>query len=254
MNEQNAPSEGVKQPVMQAVDLTPRPGQSDVDIKAWMDAERPSTKSNMLARKYAGAIYKTKPSREDDPAGEAAWREALTNLQKEVLAAAKRQKAADPKVQAAAKRRRAADTDYQQQLVRQRVEYRGRIEVDEGREVRGYRRGAKLTADEKKAERKARNDELRARIREELMAGRNPFTPEARPNSMRHHANYAVCRWLLQHGDLDPANGKFVHDFSEHMDVPLDEARKLIAGAVELLRTAKAISKKGDLIYLRCAP
>lgn len=258
MEEQNYPAEEVqRQAKPMAIDLTPRPGQSSAEVKAWMDSMRPSTKSNMLARSYAREIYKTKPDRHSDPAAEAAWYAALTEFQRKVLKAAAQQRNADPKVREAEKKRRAADPQYQRQLKRKRKDYGDRIEAEEGRSVREYRRGAKPTQEQTQDESNARNETMRARIRDELAADRNPFDPDSLDNVKasfdavaRLQMKYLICAKLLDPGVFDTANDPEAAGWAKQSGISAAELNKLIDSAIEALRTAKAISRRGSKIYL----
>lgn len=243
--------------VASARTYTPFSGQPDADVVAWFRAKYPKGLTPMSARAYSAALYNNDkpPSQDDDLAGYNAWYDRLTSYQRKVLEIAKRQKSVDPAVIAKRKARRNADPYYQAQLETQRAQYAAMVEAGNDRPVRSYRRGAKLTDDEKKVERRERNENLRARIRSALAVGRNPFEFEfdtvETTKDKRRLTNYEVCARLLEVGEFDPADNAQIVALSDSVDVPHDEARKMIAGAVEMLRTAKAISKSGGKIRLR---
>ncbi|MDT1064371.1 hypothetical protein RM190_21095 [Paracoccus sp. CPCC 101403] len=240
-------------------DLTPLPGQSDADIEAWIKWKYPAGPDSKTARTYAGELYRTRPSRDDDPKGESEWYGLLTDGQRKILAESKQQKDADPVVKAARKAARKADPEYQRQLVQKRVEYATKIQDEEGRHVRAYRKG--VMADTKKSERKARNEQRRARIREALSLRRNPFDvykfdgcDVSAETDLRNTINHIVCRQLLKNGEFDPQCDPVIDaeivPLADDIDLSDEEMNKMIAGAVETLRTAGAIRRSGGKVFL----
>ncbi|WP_147435500.1 hypothetical protein [Paenirhodobacter hankyongi] len=219
-------------------------GQPDAETLTWFRAKYPNGITAKSSRAYARELYKTKPDREEDPAGEQDWYSSLTDFQEKLLADANRQKRTDPKVKAARARARAADPEYQTKLAKTRMEYADRAEA-EGREVRSYRRNVTLTPDQKKTERNERNEKRREHIRTAIGRGQNPFAPS------KQHVAFMVCARLLEMGRFDPINDPVVSDLAQKLSITEDAVRKLVGGAIETLRTAKAIRKDGAVIVLR---
>lgn len=74
----------------QAYKIEPYPGQSDREVRAWIKWKYPNGVTKMTCGAYAAELYKTKPDRGEDPAGEQVWYSGLTELQKKLLAKSKR--------------------------------------------------------------------------------------------------------------------------------------------------------------------
>lgn len=265
MNTTNPPTT----PAIPAVrDLTPRPGQSADEIKEWMRARARSNPGaiSMLYRDYYGELVKTRPTKDNGDPAYHAWYASLTPAQKKAGEIAKQQKDADPKVQAQRKReaerdkqRRAVDPEYQAALAKKRVDYASR----KGSPARAYRKGADALAPKEWAKRS------RASVREELMMGRNPYPADkydGRPDCEikqdtrdRHMTRHVVCQHFLDSTSIDMSNKAEVVDLigkvrAVTVTPPGDDddiyALSLTLGALETLRTAKALQKKGDVYRL----
>ncbi|MCT4332633.1 hypothetical protein MU516_07100 [Paracoccus sp. YLB-12] len=270
-----SPTQGATPPF----DLTPRSGQTDAEIAAWMKWKFPDGITPMSARIYWGAVMNTKPRDEDSPEGHE-WVSSLTEFQRKIAKTASRQKEADPKVQAKRKAKRKADRikraadpnyqpEYQQVLAAKKAAYAAEIEAKEGREVRPYVHGRTLTVAERKAERKRATDKVNAGIRDDLASGRNPFSiapyedfHAAQKSSWEKMMGTAtrqyLCDRLIANGEFNIADADLVRGVRAFCakvewcsDQPDDHsARDLIGRAVNSLRAAGAISKKGDVVSL----
>lgn len=118
------------------IDLTPRAGQSNSEIDAWMKGQNRS--EDVAVRLYAVALYKTKP--DTGAAAEFAWLDSLTDYQHYILNAARRAK--------------------------ERVQYAKR----KGAPVRSYRRGAELSPEQKREEARLRKQKQREREKQNAAA------------------------------------------------------------------------------------
>ena len=242
--------------------FTPNAGQTDADVAAWFKLKYPEGVTEKSSRAYTTELYKSRPRQAEDLKGYNAWYSDLTDRQRGIMADAKRRSDADPVNIAKRKARRDADPYYQKQLKKQRQEYSDEITTKENRKVRSYRRNENLTDEEKKdrarAERRERNDKLREHIRDELAAGRNPFDQKKFDDmnsdddkEARHSAKWSLCDGLLKSDGFDTINDPRIVELAELHDLSIEDAHRLIRGAVEVLRTAKAIRKNGDTLRLR---
>lgn len=281
MTTNTSPTQGAAPPF----DLTPRPGQADAEIAAWMGWKFPNGLTNKSSRAYYGALVKGRPrDKTSDEYRE--WMNGLTETQRGIAEDAHRQKDADPKVQAARKKqraarkaelaadkiRRAADPNYQPEYQAELEEKRAAYAATQGREIRPYRRDGKvLTEAERKAEKKRATDKVNAGIRDDLASGRNPFSI-ARYDRIDYAAlqrtswakmlgtavRQYLCDRLIANGEFNMADADLVQGVRAFCakvewcsDQPDDErARDLIGRAVNSLRAAGAISKKGDVVSL----
>ena len=206
--------------------LDPRPGQPDAEVLLWFNSKYPTGRTNKSHGAYAAQLYKTRPKNDGDPAGPHwTWCDDLTPLQKEILRYSTYIRQTDPERRAEQKRKADKNPFAIKRREEQRIAYQQKIEA-EGKTVRSYRRdGTKPDKETLAAEKKARTNADRQRIRNCLAAGENPFEPG--------NAKFDLCRILLERGacalDLD------------------DPATKT---AFEALRVAKAVSRKGDVVSL----
>lgn len=257
--------------------LTPYPGQPDAEVDMWFRANYPSGRNEMSERKYAGALYNNpadpKPDRDDDPAAEKAWYERLTEYQERILSTARARKAADPKVIAKRKKDLANWPEYQETLAQKRKDYAAE-QAAKGLSVRPYRRRTtKPDAATLKAEQIARNEGIRAGIRNSLIAKENPFKPrdltEKPPEDLgsklsvwddrdeylekwetkkrTDYLKHQVCEVLLKDGQFTMSG---FADEAWLNEVTDEEAEAAFKSVVGILRVAKAISRKGDTIRL----
>ncbi|WP_299360375.1 hypothetical protein [uncultured Paracoccus sp.] len=215
--------------------LQPHSGQSDADVNRWFRNKYPGGLTNKSPGAYAAELYKSKPNRDDYSAADwedvyTGWYESLTDLQKKILGIPKRNRQNDPERKAKEKAKRARNPEYQRELAEKRQIYA----ATKSDPVRPYRRSVKVTAEQRRAERKDRNDIARQNIRDALASGRNPFTNED-PQSFK----WLIADRLLREGSFNMA----AEELSEHA---VDVRR-----AYEALRVAKAVSRKGDTITLR---
>ena len=73
----------------------PQPGQTIAEIEAWANAKFPGGKPHEWERKYAWALYRSKPKRDENPAGEQDWFNSLHPDQTKVLEISHLQKKAE---------------------------------------------------------------------------------------------------------------------------------------------------------------
>lgn len=231
----------------------PLAGDCETKVDAWMAAHYPEGLTSKSAGAYARALYETQPDADRDIAGHHAWYGKLSDAQRAVLAQAKKNSDLDPARQALRKKQRDNDPEYQAALVKKREQYRHEAAA-EGRNVRSYRRGGEVDSVTVRAERKARNVELRARIAESLANSRNPYADDAgdpvetRYGEFRDAVNYTLSQRLIDVGvfdlDVDPALEATANAFG----ISVADARQEFLKAMETLRVAKAITKRGAKI------
>lgn len=207
------------------IDLTPRAGQPDADVDAWLKTQNRS--EGVAARLYARELYK---ERDNLNSSHGDWYDRLTARQRGLLDLAREERRAEFRKTPA----------YEADKARWREHYRQKAEAA-GREVRRYQHGR--SKDEVRLDRKQRNEKMRAHIRGELAAGRNPF-----PNEGQHKAKHLICETLLREGCFAPT--LTATEIAKACGVSLSDAHPLIASALEALRTAKAIRKERGIIHL----
>jgi len=244
-------------------DLTPWPGQTADEIREWMLAKAASDPeaTHRLHRLYYGELRKTCPVNDTADPEYWTWRDTLTPVQIEIASLAKAQKDADPKVQEARKReaeRLKQSPEYQAALAKKRADYA----AQKGGDVRAYRKGAAALTP------KERDERSRAFLREELAAGRNPCPankydgrPEIKESTReRRMARHVTCQHILDHASLDLNSKAEVLDLVSELhaaisttapdDSDVNHALSLILGAMETLRAAKALQRRGNAYRL----
>lgn len=177
MQEYNAPTDSAGQAAT-ANSLRPYAGQSDADCARWM-LNWLNAQGHMDTGKAQGAycheLYKTRPEGYLEEPEVAAWYEALTEKQRRIMSNRRN----DPAKVAAKNAKKAAqsakvkaDPAYRLQNAEKREAYATKIEIEENREVREYRDLSGLTAEQRAADRRARNAEYQSKRRAKKRAAK----------------------------------------------------------------------------------
>ncbi|MCZ0963882.1 hypothetical protein [Paracoccus benzoatiresistens] len=238
----------------------PYPGQPDKEVLIFLHVRmKAGSTMGYAARQYSNALRRYRPAFEEGNWVREKWEaEELTELQRKVLEAARRDRASDPKWQADMKRK--DDAERAEEVEGRREFQRSLYAIKVGRPIRRYRKSDTVTAEERAADQKQQTEALNKRIRDDLENDKNPYDlskiqnwSEAGDKLMARH--YA-CNRLFKDGSFDPKESATIAAFVEFLEnhphggnVSAKDAERLLSGAQNSLRAARVVTlKKGVAI------
>lgn len=231
-------------------DITPRAGQSDAEINGWFRIKFPNGMTDMSERLYWGACLEDRSTNDKSDAAYYEWYERLTERQRDIAETAKSKKAADPKVIADRKKKLAQDPKYQKYKAEKRDDYKA-LADEEGRTVRGYNSGTTESQ-------KDRTLRLNEKIRNDLANKINPYPVDkydGRDNINdetidKHHVRYMICDFLIKKEFFDQNSTEHLRMVCDFLNLPIEETKTLMAGALNSLRSAGATRKSDGKVFL----